>query len=321
MFMNGKLVVESIAKANGYIKELPYPNKLGLWLNAIKCFLLYGATPSDWKFYEMYKYNHRENKEIITNRKSNELDRLFNPREYAQDFDDKVQFNKLYSSFVRRNWLYTEGKTNSEVEDFIKSNHEVVVKPINLSSGRGIYLYRYEVETIADLLNDLSKGIYLLEQKIELVEELKQLNPESCQTLRITSMVNKSGGVEILAAAIRVGGGKSIVDNFHAKGVAYPIDVNEGIISGLGKDLNNNYYLRHPSTGIVMPGYKIPQWDVIISFVKKAALQNPKARWIGWDVALTPNGCEMVEGNYLVNCNFLQTSDKKGKYSWIKSFL
>jgi hypothetical protein len=60
---------------------------------------------------------------------------------------------------------------------------------------------------------------------------------------------------------------------------------------------------------------------VILSFVKKAALQNPKARWIGWDVALTPNGCEMVEGNYLVNCNFLQTWDKKGKYSWIKSFL
>ena len=66
--MDKKLIIESLAKAAGYISELPYTNKIGLWLNAIKCFLLYGATPSDWKFYEMYKNNHRENKEIITNR-------------------------------------------------------------------------------------------------------------------------------------------------------------------------------------------------------------------------------------------------------------
>lgn len=45
------------------------------------------------------------------------------------------------------------------------------------------------------------------------------------------------------------------------------------------------------------------------------------AGWIGWDVAVTPQGCEMVEGNYLVNCNFLQTWDKKGKYSFIKNYL
>ena len=74
-----------MSKANEFINELPY-NKLSLWCNAIKCFLLYGATPSDWKFYEMYKYNHRENKEIITNRKNRELDLLFNPREFADDF-------------------------------------------------------------------------------------------------------------------------------------------------------------------------------------------------------------------------------------------
>lgn len=134
-------------------------------------------------------------------------------------------------------------------------------------------------------------------------------------------MITREGTVDILAAAIRVGGGRHIVDNFHAKGVAYPIDIKEGIINGLGKDLNNNYYLRHPSTQVLMPGFQIPNWQEVTRFVKAAALQNPKARWIGWDVAVTPNGCEMVEGNYLVNCNFLQTWDKKGKYSFMKSYL
>ena len=90
---------------------------------------------------------------------------------------------------------------------------------------------------------------------------------------------------------------------------------------GCDRDLRNKYYLKHPSTGIIMPGYKIPNYDLVVEFVKRAALQNPRARWIGWDVAVTPNGCEMVEGNYFVNCDFLQTWDKKGKYSMMKSYL
>ena len=314
------LVLSSLIKIKKFIDELNY-NKVGLWLNAIKCHIVYGATPSDWRFYEMYKYNHRENKEIITNRKSNELDSLFNPREYATDFNDKVEFNKKYSTFVQRKWCYTKDKSREDIIEFVKEQREIVVKPINLSSGRGIYLYTFSPETIDGFIDDMSNGTFLLEEKVVLVQELKRLNPDSCQTLRITTMVARDGSVKILAAAIRVGGGNSIVDNFHAKGVAYPIDIESGIISGMGKDLDNNYYLKHPSTGIVMPGYQIPNYDSVIKFVTDAAMQNPKARWIGWDVAVTPYGCEMIEGNYLVNCNFLQTWDKKGKYNYIKSFL
>lgn len=320
--MDRKLIIPSLVKVSRYIKELPFPNKIGLWLNAFKCFVLYGATPGDWKFYEMYKYNHRENKEIITAKKSRKLDKQFNPREFAQDFDNKVQFNITYSSFVKRSWIFTREKSESEIRDFVEKYKCVVVKPIGLSSGKGIYLYNInDTKDLNQFIDEVQGDDFLLEEKIELVPELKILNPDSCQTLRITTMVTKEGNVDILAAAIRVGGGKEIVDNFHAKGVAYPIDIKEGIISGMGKDLNNNYYLRHPSTQILMPGYQIPHWKEVTSFIVAAALQNPKVRWIGWDVAVTPNGCEMVEGNYLVNCNFLQTWDKKGKYNFMKKYL
>ncbi len=134
-------------------------------------------------------------------------------------------------------------------------------------------------------------------------------------------MIRKDGEVEILTTAMRVGGGDSIVDNFHSKGAGYAIDTKEGVVSGLGLDLQKNRNLRHYSTQILMPGYQIPNWQELLSFVKSAALLNPRARFIGWDVAITPNGCEMVEGNYLVNCNFLQKFDNQGKYSLIKSYL
>ncbi len=317
--MNKDLIISSLKKQAKYIKQIESGSKLCLWMNSFKCFILYGATPSDWYFYEMYKYNHRENKEIITARKGNKLDKLFNPREFAEDFDDKVIFNTKYKEFVKRDWLYLKNCLEKDAEAFVDKYKEVVVKPTSLSSGKGIYLFKKGVHDINDIRNICGQE-YMLEEKIEEIEELKQLNPTSCQTIRVITMIKNDGAVEILATAIRVGGGETIVDNFHSNGAAYPIDSKEGVICGLGKNLNNKYFLRHPSTSVLMPGYQIPEWENVIGFIKSAALINPKARFIGWDVAITPNGCEMVEGNYLVNCNFLQTFDKKGKYSYIKSF-
>ncbi len=318
--MDISLIKASLKKQANYINIVDPKNKVGLWLNAIKCCFLYGATPSDWFFYEMYKYNHRENKEIITNRKSNELDRLFNPREFAKDFDDKVIFNTKYKDFVKRDWIYLKECSEKDAVAFVEQHKEVVVKPIGLSSGKGIYLFKLTEHDIKEITSVCGSD-YMLEEKIEEVDELKCLNPSSCQTLRIITMVKKDGDVDVLATAIRVGGGKTIVDNFHSNGAAYPIDKYEGVISGMGKNLLNKYFLRHPSTNMLMPGYQIPNWRGVMEFAKKAALQNPRARFIGWDIAITPDGFEMVEGNYLVNCNFIQTFDKKGKYSYIKSFL
>lgn len=197
---------------------------------------------------------------------------------------------------------------------------DIVVKPLNLSSGMGIFTFNPQTESWATLENKLNGQEYLIEQRVELVPELKALNPASCNTIRVYSMIDKNGDAVILDAVIRVGGGNTIQDNFHAKGVVYPIDIEEGIIKGCGKDLLNKEYLRHPSTGIYMPGYKIPRWNEVIEFVKRAALQNKKARFIGWDVAVTENGCEMIEGNYYVYCGLMQIFDKKGKYNLVKSY-
>lgn len=177
--MDIKLIVDSLVKASRYVNELPFPNKLGLWLNAFKCFVLYGSTPTDWKFYEMYKYNHRENKEIITSKKSKKLDRLFNPREFARDFDDKEK----YAAFVKRGWLFTKNSDRKEILDFVVRHQAVVVKPIGLSSGKGIYLYDNANKSRSDmeaLLNEVDGKDFLLEERIELTPELKRLNPDSC---------------------------------------------------------------------------------------------------------------------------------------------
>lgn len=196
----------------------------------------------------------------------------------------------------------------------------VVVKPTNLSSGRGIFTYDLDKGNVADLRDKISGADYLLEEKVELCAELKRLNPPSCNTIRVYTIIDREGNAHVFDAVIRVGGGNTIQDNFHANGVVYPIDIETGRIKGGGKDLLNNEYLLHPSTGIFMPGYQIPRWEEVMNFTLDAARQNPKARFIGWDVAVTDKGCEMIEGNYYVYCGLIQIFDKKGKYKVLKSY-
>ena len=195
-----------------------------------------------------------------------------------------------------------------------------MVKPLNLSSGRGIFTFNPEKESWSELEKKLAGNEYLLEECVKLHPDVERLNPPSCQTIRVYTMVDESGNVDIVDAVIRVGGGNAIQDNFHAKGVVYPIDLKSGKIKGAGKDLMNIEYLVHPSTGIYMPGYQIPKWNGVMEFARNAASQNKNARFIGWDIAITPNGFEMIEGNYYVYCGFMQIFNKEGKYDLIKSY-
>ena len=54
---------------------------------------------------------------------------------------------------------------------------------------------------------------------------------------------------------------------------------------------------RHPNTGIIFEGYKIPHWNEIVENVKKAHLFFYGLHSIGWDVVVTDNGIMIIEGN------------------------
>ena len=95
------------------------------------------------------------------------------------------------------------------------------------------------------------------------------------------------------------GVGNAVVDNFCAGGICYPIDENTGIIYGSGNDRTfTTEYLIHPGTDIIMIGKVIPYWDKIIEMIKRAALVIPEVRLVGWDVAITSNGVQIIEGNH-----------------------
>ena len=53
----------------------------------------------------------------------------------------------------------------------------------------------------------------------------------------------------------------------------------------------------HPVTGVKITGLKIPYWDEALKMVKELAVIDCRNKSIGWDLAITSYGPDLIEGN------------------------
>ncbi len=99
---------------------------------------------------------------------------------------------------------------------------------------------------------------------------------------------------------MRFGSGSSYVDNISSGGFAVPIDFKTGILhdKGCTAMINGSKTItNHPTTGYLISGFQIPFFQDSIKLCKRFAQYIPN-RIIGWDVAITPTGPIIIEGNH-----------------------
>ena len=146
---------------------------------------------------------------------------------------------------------------------------------------------------IYDYIMGLDKSI--VEEFIIQNKEINEFCKTSVNTIRVTTLYD-NGKCTFLPAIFRMGNG-GVVDNFHADGLAASIDLETGIVNSNGVDLNNNIFEKSPATGKVIKGFKIPYWDLIKKTCEELAKVVPNSRLIGWDIAVTDKGIDLIEGN------------------------
>ena len=108
-------------------------------------------------------------------------------------------------------------------------------------------------------------------------------------------------------------------DNFHTGGIAYPLELVSGRVSGPGRnntDLGD--YTRHPASGAYLPGFQIPFWPELIACVRRAMDRVPGMGYVGWDIAVTPDGPELIEGNWHWPGGNIIQFDGVGKYPLLR---
>jgi len=294
--------------------------RLGVWLHMMWCYLRYGATHTlDYTLFEFYKKRGREINRFMTYRRFWKLVKLFDKETFYNTID-KANCYKTYSQFIKRDWLLTNGGTSDdEIRGFISKHHKILVKPISMDSGKGIFtLNEADSGAINKYLQERKNNTYLLEELCENCAELKAINPSSLNTLRIDTMVNEDDEIEIFSVHLRCGVGDSVVDNWGAGGIAYPIDVETGVINAPGLDLQGNRYIYHPGTQKVMIGYKPPRYEEACQFAKDIIRLNKKVVFAGLDLAILEDRIELIEVNFPPAHFFLQAVDQVGRNQMTK---
>ena len=111
------------------------------------------------------------------------------------------------------------------------------------------------------------------------------------------------------------------VDNYAEGGSIYEVDLETGVVCSRGKSKAGDNHIKHPGTDIIMLGYQIPNWDKVMEASRKAAEHLPQVGIIGWDVAVTESGTDMIEGNHNPDYEFYEYLGSTGYYEVFKNII
>lgn len=140
--------------------------------------------------------------------------------------------------------------------------------------------------------------------------DLAEISSGALCTMRVVSWRNEVGESEVTNAILRMPvDANSPVDNFHAGGIAAPIDLATGEL-GRATDIGNNpdivWHDLHPLTGRRIAGRRIPMWTDVLNLAQRAHRAFDGHIVVGWDIALLKDGPCLVEGNQSPGVGTLQ---------------
>lgn len=279
-------------------------------LDMLVCNLLYGMCDSkDYEWFQFYKKSSSERNKFITKRRYFKIIHKFDRKLFTYLIEKKNMY-EVYANKLKRDWMFVNEKTSDQsIIEFLKKHNKALIKPSSSEQGQGVYIL--ELKKYEEALDIIRNGItkeWILEELLENCKEIKEINPTSLNTVRVNTLIDKNGNVNIMCAIMRVGAPDSVVDNWGAGGVAYFFDMETGVCCQKGFDKKNNLYVYHPGSNVQMVGFKLPRFEEMKKYVRGLALVEPKARYVGWDVAFTPDGFDLVEMNFPGAHDMMQTS-------------
>lgn len=137
---------------------------------------------------------------------------------------------------------------------------------------------------------------------------LADLTDESLVTLRVFTCLDPAG-VPVVTHAMLRAIGKLEPDWPTSEEFAAPIDLATGQLgrvcsdSRFGPDDRTDH---HPMTGARVLGRTVPLWPAAYALAREAHQVFADRLLIGWDIALTPEGPVLIEGNSYPDTEFLQ---------------
>lgn len=274
----------------------------------------------------------------ISRKKMTKVQETINPVSWTPLIRDKSIFYrycmaldipvpKLYAIFCKRTtgWAYN-GSVLANRDDWKKFLNaeipsEFVIKPSVGSFGRGLNIFSRTADGFIDAFRspyratDIFEAMssnpqydsFVIQERLESHPELVRLSgTEFLQTVRITTFVDRNNLFHILHASFKPIVGRNVIDNFeHGQtgNVLAEVCLHDGTLKSAVTIAPNGLGIKsvpaHPKTGIPFQQFQLPFWTEARALVKETAFKFLPVRTVGWDIAMTPEGPFVLEGN---NC-------------------
>lgn len=298
-----KRIFEILISSKRVASEIHKTSKYGtipIYLDILHAKIAYGASEEDYLAMEFYRKSHGEQKQFNTFRRNFvEFFKAFYDEKAVSIFDKKENFVKEFKSKIKHDFIFTGNTSKNGIIEFINRHGSVIVKPNDGCEGIGVYkLDALNDRDINDLFKKIEKGEnFIIEEIIVQHPAMAALNPSSVNTVRIETIIDAKGEVHITNTVCIMGTSDAVVNNTHSGGIMCHIEPKTGILDSFGRNPSGEKFFRNPSSGVILPGYQLPNWQGIIDYAHELAKIVPSARKIGWDIVILQNGYDIIEGN------------------------
>ena len=284
-----------------YVNRVYAISKLYLLLNSVFDSMKYNISPMEYFLFHFWEKNFVEKEKWAGTGFMYEYQRFMNPYSTRHVLLNKGEFLKHNAEFITHKWLEIDNGNFDQLRKFIKSvqGKKIVLKNISGNCGIGVQIIDTRTTTVEDIIA-LAKenNLTLAEEFIYQHDELNKLSPSALNTVRIFTQI-VGDEVVILGTRLRISI-NSNVDNLAAGNMAAAVDEKSGTIvrPAIYSDITKSPESVHPVTGVDIVGFQIPHWGLVMKKVKEIALHNRENRSVGWDIAVTNDGVDFIEGNH-----------------------
>ncbi|MDY0871449.1 sugar-transfer associated ATP-grasp domain-containing protein [Dongia rigui] len=209
------------------------------------------------------------------------------------------------------------------VQSGIAAGQDLFVKPRHGKGARDTTLLRYagagayrlpdgRVLSLDAYLDELArrseKADYLVQPRLVNHADIADLATQSLIVIRVITCLDSAGVPQVTHGMLRVIGKLERSWNDSTE-YAAPIDLMTGRMGAMTGDKLAGvlgWHDRHPVTGAPVSGRLLKAWPDVQAAAIRAHAAFTDRILLGWDIAVTPEGIVIVEGNAMPDVAFLQ---------------
>ena len=205
---------------------------------------------------------------------------------------------------IRDEHLNAEAAIRRTTDDF----RAMFAKMKDLSCGIGCEKLETKDFESPDAFCDYikEKGFATIEDVVENHPDIAAIYPFSTNCFRVITLIDAQGVPHAIYAVFKMGINGRVVDNYGLHG---PIDLETGEFmfpAHSGDTTADIQYTEHPYSHTPLISMVLPYWREVLKMAEDAALVIPQMRYVGWDIAVTPSGPAIIEGNNYCAHDFWQ---------------